>query len=264
MSGSHPATKRLRGTRLDEAREAWLLPGLVAVAAALLMVIVAVAVHIPRVEAGMKPRSGSVPDLIVTRLAQLPVDGEVREYLRLSDPARLFFPASESLESGGAGEGVVEQPGAGVADGFPAAFVFQERPSRDILRPTPPRSPVAGMDAVTRHRWFAGMAREGGPVDTGPSKLAALGEARMDVYQSGSAERMASIPLPDDDLLATTVWGPIRLSVLVDVAGTVASPIVISGSGLGEVDERVRSLVARELLPRLRLRPGVYRLVVGP
>jgi hypothetical protein len=101
-------------------------------------------------------------------------------------------------------------------------------------------------------------------VDTGPSKLAALGEARMDVYQSGSAERMASIPLPDDDLLATTVWGPIRLSVLVDVAGTVASPIVISGSGLGEVDERVRSLVARELLPRLRLRPGVYRLVVGP
>lgn len=86
----------------------------------------------------------------------------------------------------------------------------------------------------------------------------------MDVYRAGETIRVASEILPPDPALDSAIWRPVELSVLVDAAGVVAAPMVTSGSGTGEVDERVRTLVSREVLPRLPLRPGIYRLVVGP
>ena len=75
---------------------------------------------------------------------------------------------------------------------------------------------------------------------------------------------MASVELPQEPALEAEIWQPVELSVLINAAGAVMSPVITSGSGVGEVDERVRTLVKQELLPRLRLRPGAYRLVVGP
>jgi hypothetical protein len=54
-----------------------------------------------------------------------------------------------------------------------------------------------------------------------------------------------------------------RLMVLVNEVGGVGAPSIIAGSGVDEVDERIRGLAGREWVPASRLRPGIYRLEIG-
>jgi hypothetical protein len=75
---------------------------------------------------------------------------------------------------------------------------------------------------------------------------------------------MLSFALPPEDLLRTSLWRPMELTVLWGTAGAVSAPVLIRGSGVPEVDERIQDLVRSDLLPGLRLRPGMYRLVAGP
>jgi hypothetical protein len=86
----------------------------------------------------------------------------------------------------------------------------------------------------------------------------------MDVFSQGVPGPIASLELPREPALEAEIWQPVELSVLINAAGAVMSPVITNGSGVGEIDERVRTLVKQELLPRLRLRPGAYHLVVGP
>lgn len=252
--------------RPDIGRGAWFLPVLVATLTGLVMVLLAGAVKVPGDGLAAPTMSGEVPELIVTRLDRLPLGGEVREHLRLWDPARLFLPSRVVTDPASAAEGIVDRPGGNVTEPFPAALIFRDiGPSREILRPAPPKTPLAAMDAAVAPRWFAGMARADERADESvPAAMAADGKSTMDVYPVGVAKRIATIALPNDPTLEGAVWQPIELSVLINAAGAAASPVIIIGSGRGEVDAHVRMLATRELLPRLRLRPGAYRLVVGP
>ena len=209
------------------------------------------------------PMARRVPDLIVTRLEWLPAGGEVRESLRLLDPTPLFMPGGRMRGAPMASDGVVERPGGGVTESVPATFVFTETaPAKGIFRSSLPNSPAGAAERVASSRWFEGMARTDGEA-TSPGSDHMAG-ARMDVFQQGAATPLAGIELPAEPVLEAELWQPIELSVLVNAAGAVTSPVVMAGSGVGEIDDRVRVLVKQDLLPRLRLRPGVYRLVVGP
>lgn len=250
------------GGRGNERWGGWLLPGLCAVGAGVAMTLVAGAVRVP-MGAGDGTRAGEVPSLAVTRLDWLPVGGEVRERLRLLDPSPLFMPSDLDDRGGMASAVGIERPGGGVTEIFPPALAFSEsRPSKEILRPSIPRTAEAAIDLVVASRWFDGMSRADEPV---AAALVDTGSAgRIDVHAEGGSAVVATLPLPEDSALDAVAWRPVELSVLINAAGTVASPVVIAGSGVAEVDERLRIMAQRELLPRLRLRPGAYRLVVGP
>lgn len=211
-------------------------------------------------------RAADVPELVVTRMDWLPVGGEARERLRLLDPTPLFMPGTRVSDARPNPEGLADRPSGAAGEAIPAALLFShDHPTRDILRPSPPATPLEGVDVVSGSRWFEGMARTdprpSGAADNPPTPG---GSGRMDVYRIGEAERIGTVALPPDPMLDAAAWQPLEMSVLIRAGGAVAAPAVTAGSGVGELDERVRTLVARELLPRLLLRPGAYRLVVGP
>jgi hypothetical protein len=163
-------------------------------------------------------------------------------------------------------DGQEERPSGDAGAAIPAALMFpDQRPTRGILRSSPPATPLAAAQMVSGTRWFAGMARTESRPRRDVEAAGSMGRGgRLDVYRSGASERLASIELPADALLESTMWSPVEMSVLIDAIGVVATPKVASGSGVGEVDDRIRTLARRDLLPRLLLRPGSYRLVVGP
>lgn len=250
----------------------WLVPGAAAAVSGALMVWLAGLVRVPGSDgAEMKHgagvnRRGDLPELIVTRLDWLPVGGEVRESLRLMDPTPLFMPDGRTIHSAAISTEIAERPGGEVTEPFAPALAFSDiGPARQILRPVSPHTPLDAATFAGGARWFAGLAREDDAdrdAVGGPPALVATG--RVDVYPRGGRERVASVAVPADATLDGANWQPVELDVLINAAGAVAAPIVTSGSGLGEVDERVRVLTTQEILPRLRLRPGAYRLVVGP
>lgn len=249
------------------------MPALVAAGVGGVMVWVAGAVRLPSAEGGgvdmpgaNAPGGAPLPTLNVTRLDTLPLGGEARERLRLLDPTPLIMPGGRFGGAQFTPDGPDDRPGGEAGSLIAPALVFpDQRPTRDILRPRPPGDAESAAVMVAESRWFAGMARIGEPDRGGPAVPATLaGAGRLDVFAAGEAVPVASAVLPADELLASETWRPFELSLVMGIAGPVTPPVVRTGSGVGEVDEWVRSLLAREVLPRLTLRPGPYRLVVGP
>lgn len=258
--------------RRAECAVGWYLPAGVAAGLGALMVWVAGAVRLPEpgrasAESAQGGAAGaSLPTLRVTRLDALPLGSEARERLRLLDPTPLIMPGGRFGGVQFTPEGPEDRPGGAAGAPIPPALAFpQQRPTREILRPQPPADAAAAAEMLSAPRWFDGMARTGeNPRGGLGDPLVIAGGGRVDVFAAGQAVPLASAELPADELLATASWRPFELSLLVGVSGLVTPPVVRSGSGVGEVDERVRALLAREVLPGLSLRPGSYRLVVGP
>lgn len=204
---------------------------------------------------------GKAPELVVTRIERLPVGTALREKLQLLDPSPLFMPGGESEGLAGA-EGVPGHAEGNVTGDFPPALRFsQTAPAAGILRPEMPATPLAAAERLAGDRWFDGLARQD---DAAASEASAVRAARVEVYALGEAERVAAVDLAKASGLGGTAWRPLTLTVLMDAAGAVTRPVVATSSGIDEVDERIRWIVGHELLPRLRLRPGIYRLEVGP
>lgn len=245
---------------------AWWLPVFSAIGVGGLMALAAGTVQVPSSAGAQVVPAMPVPELVVTRLDWLPSGGEVRERLRLLDPTPLFMPGTRAAGFDIASEGPGGRPGGDAGAPIEAELVFpDQRPARDVLRAKTPVTPLEATEAVLAPRWFDGMARTKAlpPVSIeGPAALS--GSGRMDVYRSGEAVPQASVVLPNDAVLDATGWRPIEMNLLVNSAGVVATPKITSGSGVTEVDDRVRALARQDLLPSLLLRPGSYRLVVGP
>ncbi len=161
-------------------------------------------------------------------------------------------------------DGGIDRPGGGVTENAPAMLVFADSgPARNVLNPPLPQTPLDAEARVTASRWFEGMARGDSKAD-GTMPPSIIGGAQMDVYAQAEATFVASIPVPDDPIFNAEIWQPVELSVLINAAGALTSPVITKGSGVDQIDERLRIVVKQELLPRLRLRPGAYHLVVGP
>lgn len=201
------------------------------------------------------------PALVVARRDRLPAGVEARERLWLFDPAPLFLPAglgeAEGITRIGGADG-----GSEATKDFPDALQFPlVAPARGILRPAPTGSPIAAAERLARPRWFDGMAREGAPESSG---AVGVRLARLEVYASGGGAMVAARDLTAAEGWPEGEWMPLEFRVLVDAAGAVGGPALETGSGNLATDERIRSIVGRDLLPTLRLRPGIYRLEVGP
>lgn len=203
---------------------------------------------------------GRAPDLRIQAIADRPEQALLREQLWLMDPAPLFLPVEGAVWSEEPGV----RPNSGVVGPIPPALRFPARaPARLLLRPESASSPAATAAQLAEPRWFDGLARG----DVGVEKSTGQRVARVELYRSSDAEGnqpLAQYDLRQPRLQGADLWRPMILSVLVNPVGVVAEPIVVLSSGITEVDERIRWIVGRELLPTLLLRPGVYRLEVGP
>lgn len=231
----------------------------VAIIAWVLMVVAADLVRVPCLgSATADAFSGNeAPDLEIVAASNLPSAGELSERLALFDPTPLFLPSPGGMER----EGGADLSAAATADYGPAYKFAETAPTKELIRAAPSGSLQGVAQFLAAPRWFEGMARADEPA----AGLAARArEARVDVYRIGEAQRVLSVDILRANGLAGVGWRPLELSVWVTEAGAVGTPITVKGSGVDEVDERIRWIVARELLPTLLLRPGVYRLDVGP
>lgn len=87
---------------------------------------------------------------------------------------------------------------------------------------------------------------------------------RVDVYLLGELRPVRRFAYEQGALASDVPWRPVELQVLINVAGEVVAPMVKTSSGIEAVDERLCEWTRTEWLPRLGLRPGNYRFVVGP
>jgi hypothetical protein len=201
------------------------------------------------------------PTLVITRLERLPVGSELRERLWLLDPQPLFLPDERGDMAGS--PGLLGGRRESVATrSVPPAFHYPESaPARGISPPQVPASPAIAAVQVMDTRWFRGMARQEA-ADRGEASAIRL--ARVEVYPADDREVVAAADITSASGIGPGVWRPLTLTVLVNATGSVGQPTLVTSSGVDEIDERIRWIVGRELLPRLPLRPGIYRLEVGP
>ncbi len=263
MRATSDSVEDARGAGPDFARGRWFWPAFLALVVGGGMALAAAWVKLPEPPESAVDATPAAPDLVVTRLRSLPVGGEIRERLRLLDPSPLFLPGGVGAEAAGTAARIEQRQGGAVGAGIPPALAFPDQsPAREILRPALPRSGLEAEKWGAADRWFEGMARQGEVADL----PAPAGGARpsLEVFAAGRGERVAKVELPDSPTLSASGWRPLELRVLVDAAGPVASPVIIRGSGVDEVDEYLREAIAKDVLPRLRLRPGAYRLMAGP
>ncbi len=261
----HPTSQSAEGARgFGPAllRGRWFWPAVLALTVGGGMTLTAAWVKLPEPPTATVGAGRAAPGLVVTPLRSLPAGGETRERLRLLDPSPLFLPGGVGAEAAGAAARIEDRQGGAVGAGVPPALAFSaQSPARYILRPDSPRSGLEAEKWVAAGRWFDGMSRKGGVAEI-PTKQRAE-SAFLEVFAAGRVERFAKIELPGNPALSASGWRPMEMRVLVNEVGPVASPVIIRGSGVDEVDNYLREIIAKELLPRLRLRPGFYRLIAG-
>jgi hypothetical protein len=106
------------------------------------------------------------------------------------------------------------------------------------------------------------MTRDG---DIGyPPSIPGVRAARLTLYKQGASRAEAVFDLVADTILGGVAWKPVELIVVINAIGAVSGPTMAVSSGEEQVDERIREVVGRDFLSRLSLRPGIYRIEVGP
>ena len=154
------------------------------------------------------------------------------------------------------------QPGQ-VFDSFPANFTFGDQNIK-----------AYGAEAVAVPERLSDVFVQG---DEAP--FAGMGQ--IDVQRPALAERSGFLEVTglidgkvviDETLKGLALprldFGPVEYLVAISSAGIVGDPILIVGSGWGEVDEKVdsffRSYLVKSFRLGERLSPGRYRVLVGP
>jgi hypothetical protein len=87
----------------------------------------------------------------------------------------------------------------------------------------------------------------------------------VEVFASESGERVLAEMLPAEaQPAADKAWEPFELLAKIDAAGLMMPLVVTTSSRNEEVDAHYRNFLARTFRIGERLRPGFYRIVVGP
>jgi hypothetical protein len=246
---------------LNSARKQLRLLPLAGFAAALVCVFLMAASVRINAPAGKAGFAITAPELVVTRVDRMSRTSETRDRLELLDPTPLFMPGSDSVAFN-APAPMGARPGGRVGELFESTLVFPDSGAgRPVLAPSGPKSAQQAAEILGHGRWFEGLARKDEGVSTAVPRPRV---ARMEIYREGESSPTAAI---DIDTMGGTVpasWRPVELSLVVNPAGMVARPAIVTGSGTEDMDQRVRSLVAEDTVLRIGLRPGLYRIWVGP
>ena len=185
-------------------------------------------------------------------------DQVLRERAELFDPTPLFFPTEWNYGQRPLPATIRRQPGQ-VFGSFEAKLNFPEQYAKPY-----------GSEASEAPVRLSDVLEQGNEVP-----FAGFGE--VDVHRPNLPERSAYLEirrLSDSEPLMTQSlkgfvspkldFAPLEFLVLVSSAGVVGEPVVASGSGWEEVDNFFRAYIVKTFRLGERLRPGRYRVIVGP
>lgn len=185
-------------------------------------------------------------------------DQILRERADLLDPTPLFFPTDWNYGQRPLPARLRLQPGQ-VFGSFDAKFTVVDQHLKTYggaLAPAPEK--LADVLTQGNEAPFAGM----GHIDANrPPLPERAGVLEIRSFASGNLimeQQLAGISVPRSD------FAPLEFIVAVSSAGVVGSPLLASGSGWEEVDGFFLSYLVKTFRIGERLRPGSYRVLVGP
>lgn len=229
-----------------------------AVVAAVLLPI-GLTLRLPQSE-GASSGGGRLPDLWITT-PETAADAVLQERLRLLDPTPLFLPSS--LSSSRLDVDLAGREEAGVLRNYEPRLVA-EAWGRGGAAPGMTGTAVGPVEEVVAPEPrlpFLGLGR----AQTRPESLSKRW-AVADIYTARGRARVGRVFLAPTNRgdFPTSLWSPLELMVVIAADGVAATPEVVAGSGLSEVDHYMVDAVRSVLGLGGGLPPGTYRLVVGP
>jgi hypothetical protein len=235
---------------------AWLVAGIGGVVAigALLVLF-----HGPRGPAAVPAPAKEAPAVGVARI-DAAGNSLLREEAMLRDPTPLFLPTRWSAGENALPRDDRREPGSSFAD-FPAKFAFETADLKWRLPPPVaiPARPAEAFATDRPKRPFIGFG-EGDPEVTPLKprgafvKIVAENDGRV-----AFAEALPSAKPPGD-----AAWEPMEFLVAIDRAGVVSPPVVTESSRVAAVDAYFQNCLTDKLHVGERLRPGFYRVSIGP
>jgi hypothetical protein len=230
-------------------RRIWLIAGTVALLAAVFVLGLFSRIS-PPPPAATQPRPASA--------VALTASGATDE-AELLDPTPLFLPTRRNVQPQHLPVGVAREPGTAFAT-FDPKLLFGENVlalSFPAVVTTPAR-PVEALAVGTSPRPLLGLGR----VDRTAEPLAARG-GFAEVSAAGTGEPALAQALPGAVAPAGD-WSPLEFLVAVNAMGLIGPPQLTHSSGNEAVDGYFRAFLAENFRLGSRLRPGVFRVCIGP
>ncbi len=212
------------------------------------------------------PRKATRPHVPALTLMEAGVvsDGPLDEQGYLMNPTPLFLPSE--LSSAQLLPPPEDQAGAAAAAGeFPPHLVF---PTQELAitvpgRARPLETAVEALATQPTLHPLQGFGRRDQPETALPARLAMV--ETYDAADGKLIERVAVAAPPDLQVARLpSIWAPVEMLVRIGRDGSAAPPTVTVGSGSAEVDKFFKNYLENTHRIGQRLRPGFYRLQVGP
>ena len=185
-------------------------------------------------------------------------DQILRERADLLDPTPLFFPTDWNYGQQELPKRLRRQPGQVFAS-FDPKFTVDEQNMKTYGGATA-RAPEKLADVLTQGNEapFAGM----GHIDVvRPPLPERVGILEVRSFSGGNViieQSLTGLSLPRLD------YAPLEFVISVGAAGVVGSPVLASGSGWEDVDAFFLTYLVKTFRVGERLKPGSYRVLVGP
>ena len=184
----------------------------------------------------------------------------LREEANLRDPTPLYLPTRWNAGSDAVPAAARLDPGRSFPNYRPR-LVFSETELALSFPPAVavPQRPAEAFAVDKPAAPFAGIGQLEGRI----APLAVRG-AFARVVRAGDGEEALAEALPDARPPVDIPWEPLEFLVAVDVAGVVRPPVLTASSHLASVDQYFQDYLTRTLHVGERLRPGFYRVSIGP
>lgn len=217
----------------------------------------------PAAAAGATTASAGKSRLAAVGLERIGEEGKnalLREEATLRDPTPLYLPTQWN-----AGENAVPatarlDPGRQFHD-YPPWLVYKEN-ELALNFPPPVAVPKRPADAFAVDKPSAPYAGLG-QVDSKIQPLAPRG-AFARVVSAGDGRQALAEPLPDARPPGDVPWEPLEFLVAIDTVGVIRPPVLTASSHVASVDQYFQDYLTRTLHVGERLRPGFYRVSIGP
>jgi hypothetical protein len=205
------------------------------------------------------PPQAAAPPRPVPAVGFGATDEKEREQAELFDPTPLFLPTRWNVQPQHMPVGVAREPGTAFAT-FDPKLQFGENVlalNFPAVVATPAR-PVEALAVGTSPRPLLGLGR----VDIAAEPLATRG-GFAEVSEAGTGESVLAQALPGAVAPAGD-WAPLEFLVAVNAMGLIGPPQLAHSSGNEAVDAYFRAFLAENFRLGARLRPGLFRVCIGP
>ena len=197
--------------------------------------------------------------LAMARFSESQADARVAEHLELRDPTPLYLPTR--WNSGVVQPSMTREASPGTSfEAIEPKLVFG-RDEPDVAFPevlSLPRTAAAAVRNEPVRPAFDELARR----EISPVMLDERG-AFAEVRRADDGRSIFAGPVdmawPESGLLP-----PVELLLAVDATGLIGDPVVTESSGDPEVDQQAVEVVGASRGIRAVLRPGIYRILLGP